>query len=155
MKMTESKPIETLNPVKDAKIQYKQRFGVIAGYLPKDIQHIGKWLSTTAEAAQKEKKKQGAEYTMAYSILQMKAMLIKNRSLEIQVAAMIHEALAIHKAYEPHVQYTIASLDDLFVAMNYIIQRAPEFEPKVSHTAFPMSRPVCLYDGDIIRLVSI
>ncbi len=121
------------------KMQYQRRFGVIAGYLPKDIGHIGKWLSDLVEASQKEKEKAGSNYTMAYSILEMKAMLIKSRSLAKEVADMIQEALIVHEKYEPKVKYTIKSLEDLFVAMNYILHNAPKFEPQVSHTAFPMS----------------
>jgi len=125
--------------VEQTKLQYQRRFGVIAGYLPKDITHIGKWLSDIVEASQKEKEKAGSDYTMAYSILEMKAMLIKSRGLASEVANMIQEALAVHLKYEPNVPYAIRSLDDLFVAMNYILHNAPRFQPQLSHSAFPMS----------------
>lgn len=119
--------------------QYLNRFGVIAGYLPKDIKHVGKWLSNLIEASQKEKEDTGDDYQMAYSILEMKAMLIKSQDLARQVAHMIQEALIIHQEHEPNVPYAVKSLEDLFVAMNYILHNAPKFEPEVAHSAFPMS----------------
>ena len=139
MKTAHPVQFDPSNQLEQTKIQYQRRFGVIAGYLPKDLEHIGTWLSDLVEASQKEKETAGSDYTMAYSILEMKAMLIKSRSLAKQVADMIEEALTIHENHEPHVKYTIKSLDDLFVAMNYILHNAPKFEPQVSHTAFPMS----------------
>ena len=46
------------NQLEQTKIQYQRRFGVIAGYLPRDIAHIGNWLSNLVEASQKTPIKQ-------------------------------------------------------------------------------------------------
>ena len=119
--------------------QYKNRFGVVAGYLPKDIKHIGKWLSKTVEASKNEKKTAGSNYTLAPSILNMQTMLENNPGLAYYVNAMIIQGYNFHSHYEPNVPYGIKTIEDLLVAMNYIIQRAPKFEPHVSHSAFPMS----------------
>ncbi len=139
METTDSVKLKNPKDPEQTEVQYQRRFGVIAGYLPKDMAYIGKWLSDLIEASYKEKETAGVNYIMAPSILEMKALLANNKELGIQVDKMIKEGLVIHKKYEPQVKYAIKSQDDLFVAMNYIIDRAPKFEPEVSHSAFPMS----------------
>ncbi|NMH89559.1 phosphatidylserine decarboxylase family protein [Flavivirga algicola] len=139
MKTSDLVKLDNPKHFEQTSLQYQRRFGVIAGYLPKDIIHIGKWLSDLVEHSYKEKETAGANYTLAPSILEMKAMLTHNKELESQVNKMIEEGLLIHKKYEPDVKYGIKSLDDLFVAMNYILHNAPKFQPEVSHSAFPMS----------------
>lgn len=119
--------------------RYKNKFGVIAGYLPQDIKYIGKWLSNTVEASQKEMEAAGDSYALAPSILDMKIMLESNSGLAYYVNAMIIQGYNVHSHYEPNVPYGIKTIEDLLVAMNYIIQRAPKFQPEVSHSAFPMS----------------
>ncbi|PCJ94772.1 MAG: phosphatidylserine decarboxylase [Flavobacteriaceae bacterium] len=139
MKTAPPEKLEATQLFKNVSQQYQRRFGVISGYLPKDLTHIGKWLSDTIEASQKDKAAQGSAYTFSPAVARMKSILIKSLTLEIQVAEMIQEGLKVHEHYEPNVPYAVKSVEDLFVALNYIVQRAPIFEPQVSHTAFPMS----------------
>ncbi|MTI31359.1 phosphatidylserine decarboxylase family protein [Xanthovirga aplysinae] len=120
-------------------VAYKRRFGVISGYLPKEIKYIGKWLSNLVKKAAKEKKEQGKSYELAESIKNMEFLLENNPQLKEKVNTMIHQGLNIHHEKEPLVEYCIETISDMLMTMNYIIGRAPRFEPELSHSTFPMS----------------
>ncbi|MDY8135176.1 phophatidylserine decarboxylase associated domain-containing protein [Aquimarina sp. 2201CG5-10] len=122
-------------PKTNFKKAYAHRFGVISGYLPKDEDYIGKWLSDILQKA-KDSYPGGA---FQPSVEAMKIMLEQNYRLREQVNIMIVEGFLIHKIYEPQTKYGIETINDMLIAMNYIIQRAPRFEPNVDHSAFPMS----------------
>jgi len=114
---------------------YATRFGVISGYLPKDAASIGKWLS---DLSKKAKEAYNSE-PFQPSVEAMRILLEEDYQLREQVSIMIKEGLVVHKIYEPDVPYRIETITDMLIALNYIIQRAPRFEPNVDHSAFPMS----------------
>ena len=120
---------------------YKNRLGVIGGYVPEDLAQIGKWLSQQVELAYKEKEKQGSDFSLLPSVNAFLNMLNDkaNSALKQQVISMITEGLKIHKKYEPKVKYYIKDIMDLMITLNFMIITTPIFAPKVSHSAFPMS----------------
>lgn len=117
--------------------RYKRRFGVISGYVPKDLEHIGKWLSNVVREATEASQIEGFQYQP--SVERLKITLDTHPELKEQVNVMIKEALVIHEKYEPKVEYRIRTITDMLNALDFIIQRAPKFEPDVSHSAFPIS----------------
>jgi len=115
-------------------LKYQNRFGVISGYLPKELDSIGIWLS---EIVRKSKEANTGNFQP--SVAALEKLLNTDKALEAQVTEMILEALEIHKQYEPDVPYRIYTINDMLVALDYIITRAPEYTPSVSHSAFPVS----------------
>jgi phosphatidylserine decarboxylase len=125
--------------VNEFKDRYHKRFGVISGYLPKDLNYIGKWLSDLIEKALEEKKNLGDDFQYKSSIEAMKCMLDNSPELHAKVEEMIQQGLLVHADHERDVPYRIKSINDMLDCMNCIIQNAPKFDPNVSHSAFPMS----------------
>ena len=127
--------------VKQFEAHYKNRLGVIGGYVPKDLTLIGKWLSHQVESAYKKKEEEGSNFSLLPSVNAMLNMLNEkaNAELKTKVTAMINEGLVIHREYEPNVKYYIKDIMDLMITMNFMIITTPVFAPKVSHSAFPMS----------------
>ncbi len=114
---------------------YSNRFGVVTGYVAKDLAAIGKWLSDLSQKA----KEAYSNEPFQPSVEAMRILLEENYQLREQVNIMIKEGLVVHRIYEPNATYGIETINDMLIALNYIIQRAPKFEPNVDHSAFPMS----------------
>lgn len=113
--------------------QYRQSFGVLAGYLPKDRKHIAGWLSSLAEESRESQKE------FAPSVQAMADLLDSDDALRKQVETMIRQGADVHRKYEPEVKYSIETIDQMLAALNHIIGNAPRFDPDVPHSAFPMS----------------
>lgn len=133
--LTETDRIEQ---VKKFNSFYSKSFVILAGYAPKNPKHMNYILSNLLE---KINPKGISKDGYKPSVEAMKNMLESpnNEVLREEVKAMIKEGLIIHKEYEPKTKYTIKNVSDLLHALNYIIQKAPEYLPEVSHSAFPMS----------------
>lgn len=124
--------------IKNFEKQYRNSYGVIAGYLPQEIEHLGVWLSDRVEAAHKYKEAQGEEYVLLPPVNALATILNNDPTKANQVTAMIQEGLIIHQIYEPNVKYSIYDIQDMLITLNFMIISAPLFSP-VKHTAFPMS----------------
>ncbi|WP_435106648.1 phophatidylserine decarboxylase associated domain-containing protein [Arhodomonas sp. AD133] len=118
--------------------QFRQSFGVLAGYLPKEGQQLGFWLS---ELARRSQEVRAADPAMEYqpSVAAMEAMLAAHPELYQQVQEMVAQGLKVHEQYEPDMKYGIRTVEDMLDALNYIIQRAPAYDPDKPHYAFPVS----------------
>ena len=123
----------------DFESRYRGRFGVVAGYLPPEIKHIGGWLSEQIEAAYKSRELQGDDYVLLPPINALATLLNNNPTLLPQVETMIAEGRVIHEKYEPNAAYRIKTVMDMLITLNFIIITAPVYAPEVSHYAFPIS----------------
>lgn len=119
---------ETLNAQKD---WYTSKYGVIAGYLPQDKKLILNWHKQVVSAVESEKKKNG-ETVLQPSVQALSDLISKNGIVRMYVTQMIHEV--------PAAQRKIKSTEQLLDTLNYIIQRAPEYNPNpAKRNTFPMS----------------
>ena len=118
---------------------YRGKHGVVAGFLPQDAAFIGIWLSNQVEAAIKEKENLGDSYIFTPSMLAFIYYIESNPEVKKAVTLMVEEGVVVHRIYEPSAEYLIHTLDDLFVVLNYTVQRAPIFAPDIPHSAFPIS----------------
>ncbi len=118
---------------------YLRKHGVVAGFLPQDAAHIGKWLSAQVEAAKKEKEKLGEAYGFTPSMITFINYLNNNPKMKAAVSLMIQQGLEVHRQYEHTARYYIYNLEDLYLVLNYTVERAPIFAPDIPHTAFPIS----------------
>lgn len=117
---------------------YRRKFGVLAGYLPKESKYIGKWLSDTVGRAMAAAEGLSLD-ELKPSVRAMQSWLNHNPAMKALVEEMIREGVEVHKQYEPKAKYTVDSIETWLWSMNYIIQNAPPYEPEVPHSAFPMS----------------
>ncbi|SEB45144.1 phosphatidylserine decarboxylase [Tenacibaculum sp. MAR_2009_124] len=113
---------------------FEHRYGVISGYIDKDLSQIGKWLSDIVKLAHENKVE---KYEPSVRALQV--LLEKDQELRELVNKTIIEGLEVHKHFEPDAPYAIETIENLLTTLNYIITRAPKFQPNISHSAFPMS----------------
>jgi phosphatidylserine decarboxylase len=139
MNKKSAKTTAAATSIKTFEAQYRNRYGVVAGYLPHEVGSIGKWLSDQVEAAYKLKAEQGSNFALLPPVNALATLLKNDPGLARQVDQMIAEGLAIHQHYEPGVPYYITNTMDLLVTMNFMIISAPIFAPNVAHYAFPMS----------------
>lgn len=139
MNKKSTKPTLAKTSIETFEAQYRNRYGVVAGYLPQEISSIGKWLSDQVEAAYKLKEEQGDNFVLLPPVNALATLLKNNPVLASQVEQMIAEGLVIHQHYEPNVPYYIKNTMDLLITLNFVIISAPIFAPNVAHYAFPMS----------------
>ena len=111
---------------------------MLAGYLPKDSQHIGMWLSNTVRDALRAYEGQSCDDFLP-SVKSMDVLLKTHDELHEQVSLMVKEGMLVHQIHEPKAEYSIRTIEDMLCTMNYIVQTAPKFQPEIPHSAFPMS----------------
>jgi len=102
---------------------YSQQFGVLAGYLPQDREHLDHWLrGLQKEIALLE--------SQAYepSVQALADLIATNGIVRMYVTRMIEQVPLQYK--------TVFTIDELLQSLNHIITRAPAYTSK-SH--FPMS----------------
>lgn len=118
---------------------YQRKHGVVAGFLPQDAAFISIWLSNQVKFAVKEKEALGEAYFFTPSMIAFIEYIESNPKIKDLTTAMVYEGLVVHRICEPDAEYLIRSLDDLFLVLNYTVQRAPIFAPDIPHSAFPIS----------------
>lgn len=119
---------EKLTPKKD---WYTSKYGVIAGYLPQDKKNILNWHKQLVSDLENEKKK-GGKTSFQPSVEALSKLISENGIVRMYVTQMINEV--------PAAQRKIKSPEQLLDALNYIIQRAPEYNPDpAKRNTFPMS----------------
>jgi len=110
---------------------YTSKFGVIAGYLPQDKKNILEWHKQLAADLKKEKQKK-ASVKYAPTVQALADLISVNGIVRMYVTQMIEEVIPTHRK--------IKNVEELLEALNYIIQRAPEYNPDPKkRNAFPMS----------------
>lgn len=117
--------------MKKQKDWYTSKYGVIAGYLPQDKKSILNWHKQLAADIETEKQKSGA-LNLQPSVQALSDLISENGIVRMYVTQMINEV--------PSAQRKIKSTEQLLEALNYIIQRAPEYnsDPAKRNT-FPLS----------------
>ncbi|WP_343748234.1 phosphatidylserine decarboxylase family protein [Fluviicola sp.] len=108
---------------------YTTKYGVIAGYLPQDKASIKDWHKQLAVDIQNEKNK-AAHYQP--SVQALADLIATNGIVRMYVTQMIQEVPAANRQ--------IKNVEQLLDSLNYIIQRAPEYNPvPAKRNTFPMS----------------
>jgi len=108
-------------------LQYSSNFGVIAGYLPQDAAFLDQWVEDTVEEAK-------SQTLAAYepTVAALETLIDADAVVRMYVAEMIEQVPAPYKK--------ITSIEELLQALNYIIQRAPQYNPDPSKgNFFPVS----------------
>jgi phosphatidylserine decarboxylase len=110
---------------------YSTKFGVMAGYMPGHSKHIAAWFKLLAQNIVKEKK--GKKVAILQPSVQNLANLLETDGIvRMYVTQMIDQVEPKNKK--------IKNTAELLEALNYIIQRAPEFNCDAKlRNAFPMS----------------
>lgn len=117
--------------------KYFNTFAVQTKQVPTDLGGVASWLTRLSKQSQKYWK--GKHQQFEPSVQSMQRMLDQHPALRYEVEKMIVEGLYVHEHYAQEEPYCIETLNDLLIALNYIITRAPEFQPQINHSAFPMS----------------
>lgn len=110
---------------------YTSKFGVLAGYLPQDKKHLKTWFKELISDVEKEKRK---KKTLAYqpTVQALADLIDTNGIVRMYVTRMIAEV----KPPNNHIK----SIEALLDALDFIIQRAPQYNPDpAKRNAFPMS----------------
>ncbi len=122
---------------------YATTFGVMAGYLPHNLDAIGEWQADILAEARAEHPELAAANADALdatrltpAVGQLISLLASEPALYAQVEAMIAEQASVKPDGKP----AITSVLDLMMALAYISRRAPEFnEDPAKRNFFPMS----------------
>ncbi|WP_300661824.1 phosphatidylserine decarboxylase family protein [Fluviicola sp.] len=119
---------EKLTPQKD---WYTSKYGVIAGYLPQDKKDMLNWHKQLVSDVETEKQKTGT-INLQPSVQALSDLIHENGIVRMYVTQMINEV--------PATQKKIRNTEQLLETLNYIIQRAPEYnsDPAKRNT-FPLS----------------
>ncbi len=111
--------------------RYRNHFGYIAGYLPKDRGQVDDWQENL-----KDKLKAAKQKPLAPSVKVLKALLETDAIARMYVEQMIDQ--------QPKKHQTVTGTDDLFAALTHIVTTAPHYTPGPSQgDAFPMSNLFC------------
>jgi phosphatidylserine decarboxylase len=111
---------------------YTTKFGVMAGYMAGHHKQINEWFTLLAKNISKEKKSKKAAIIYKPSVQELANLIDSDAIVRMYVTRMIEEV--------PLINRQIKSVAELLDALNYIIQRSPEFHcPPAASTAFPMS----------------
>lgn len=102
---------------------YKQQFGVLAGYLPQDSKHLDKWLRSLKKEVAFVK-----SHKYEPSVLALEKLIAENGVVRMYVTMMIEQVPTKNKI--------VRNTDELLRTLTHIIKRAPKFSD-ASH--FPMS----------------
>lgn len=116
---------------KSKKDAYTSKFGVIAGYLPQDKEHITQWFKDLAKEVRKESK--GTDpFKYEPSVQALYDLIYSNGVVRMYVTQMIEEV--------PPPNNHIKNITGLLASLNSIIKRAPRFNPDpAKRNTFPMS----------------
>jgi len=111
--------------------RYRNHFGYIAGYLPKDRHLVDRWqkdLKRKLDAAKSE----GKAKPLSPAVQALKELIALDGIVRMYVEEMIAQQPADHKI--------VASVEDLLAALNHIVTTAPSYTPGPSQSdAFPLS----------------
>lgn len=110
---------------------YTSKFGVLAGYLPQDKKHLKTWFKELIADIEKEKRK---KKTLVYepTVQALADLIYTDGIVRMYVTQMIEEVAPQNRH--------IKSIMGLLEALNFIIQRAPRYNPDpAKRNTFPMS----------------
>jgi len=110
---------------------YTSKFGVLAGYLPQDKKHLKIWFEELIAGVEKEKRK---NKTLVFqpTVQALADLIYTNGIVRMYVTQMIDEVAPANRH--------IKSVTGLLEALDFIIQRAPAYNPDpAKRNTFPMS----------------
>ena len=111
--------------------RYQNRFGRIAGYLPKDRASVDEWQRNLKREIVKARAK-GKAGILSRAVAELARLIEVNGIVRMYVVEMIDQVPPAHK--------TIESVEELLVALDLIVNTAPLYNPDPDKlNNFPMS----------------
>lgn len=116
---------------KNLDARYRNHFGYVAGYLPKDRALLDAWQKDLKRKLDEERPARAGR-ALSPAVQALAELIERDGVVRMYVSEMISQQPAAHR--------TVGSIEDLLAALDHIVGTAPTYTPGPSQSdAFPMS----------------